>query len=85
MEHYIYHSPVGQLLLTCNGDMLTGVYLSAQKQAEYATQPFGDSPVLADTCCWLDDYFQGLPREIRFPMKPSGTPFQQQIWERRGR
>ena len=68
-----YRSSLGVLWLTGRSGTLTGLSFE---------EPDGDfKPGNFDAVkCWLDDYFQGNPREIDFPMECDGTPFQKMIW-----
>lgn len=76
MYYAKYLSPVGQILLTCTEDGLTGAWLNRE-----APEQEDDHPVLEQAKRWLEDYFRGQPREVDFPFAPEGTPFQKQVWE----
>jgi len=75
-----YPSPVGLLLLTCGENGLTGVWMN-RKPPENAVL-CTEHPVLIQTALWLDVYFAGEVREVRIPLSPEGTPFQQRVWQR---
>lgn len=75
-----YSSPVGMLLLTCEGDALTSLWM-IRKIPEGAVTG-ADHPVLQQAASWLDDYFSGKAESISFPIAPSGTEFQQRVWQR---
>ena len=69
-----YDSSLGPIWLTGEDGNLTGL--------SFAEIRGGFIPENFDTVkCWLDDYFQGISREVVFPMAPSGTPFQKQVWK----
>ncbi len=76
-----YPSPLGLITMTCQGDALTGLWLE--------TQPFDlgdaienqDTPVFSQVRDWLDAYFRGENPEINFPLSPSGSSFQLNVWE----
>ena len=68
-----YESPMGTLWLTGSEGILTGLSFS-HPGGDYAPGSFDAAKH------WLDDYFQGIPREIEFPLSPKGTVFQQLIW-----
>ena len=80
-----YPSPVGTLTLASDGNYLTGLWLEGQKYfAEHHSDPIHrpDLPVFRLVTKWLDDYFAGTPSSIdHIPMKPTGSPFRQQIWQ----
>ena len=71
-----YDSPVGKLLLTCDGESLTGLWMDREP-------PKGSlegHPVLEKAKAWLDAYFRGEILEISFPLAPVGTDFQKKVW-----
>lgn len=73
----IYDSPVGKLLLTGEGEALTGLWMNAD--APTAVQP-GSEGVLRSARKWLDAYFRGEEPVMDFPLSPKGTEFQRQVW-----
>jgi methylated-DNA-[protein]-cysteine S-methyltransferase len=82
--HSIYPSPIGDLLLTSDGESLTGLYM-CQHKGRPAAGP--------EACCQRDDsafqsvseqlaaYFCGELRDFDIPLRMPGTPFQCQVWE----
>ena len=75
VEHIDYYeSPLGILWLTGAEGILTGLSFS-HPGGDYAPGSFDAAKH------WLDDYFQGAPREIEFPLSPKGTAFQLLIWK----
>ena len=68
-----YESPIGPLWLTGRDGILTDLSFSAP-DAEAVP---GELDMVKH---WLDDYFNGISREIGFLMAPSGTAFQKLIW-----
>ena len=72
-------TPVGQLVLESDGDVLIGIWLPSQ-----ATTTRGDGhdapPVLKDTVTQLEEYFVGERTEFDVPMDLDGTPFQKDVW-----
>ena len=75
-----YQSPMGQLLLTSDGEHLTGLGMDcpAPREAEKADA----LPVLQQTVCWLDAYFRGENPPVTVPVAASGSAFQQRVWQR---
>ena len=77
-----YHSPVGLFYITCN--RLSVIWAG-----------FGDTPLHASSVAIGDDapqvlqhalsqiagYFQGTREIFDLPLEPSGTPFQQKVWQ----
>ena len=76
MMHFAeYDSPVGTLLLQSDGEHLTGLWMD--RECPETTR----DPVLERAMAWLDDYFRGEVREVDVPLAPTGTAFQQQVWQ----
>ena len=81
---YEYKSPVGRLLLSSDGEALTGLWIEGQKY--YAATLSTDAekqetPVHLKAANWLTAYFNGQAPEIDFPLKPKGSSFRQAVWE----
>ncbi len=101
----IWESPLQLIIMTSDGEALTGLYLSEQAQAEIkrqaentsqaaaqnAVQPSSpnstqwirsdEAAPFADVKRQLTAYFAGRQTTFDVPLKPQGTPFQQQVWE----
>ena len=79
-----YSSPIGGITLASDGAALTGLWFDGQKHfaATLAGAPFEkpDLPVFAETRHWLDLYFAGQCPDFTPPLAPTGTPFQQKVW-----
>lgn len=69
-----YDSPVGPLMLTSDGDALTGLSFGA------APSPDDDLPLFETARAWLDGYFAGRDPGPTPPLRPAGTDFQQRVW-----
>ena len=82
MIYDTYDSPLGKIILTCDGEHLTAVFFEGQKYAEqyFSDAAFGTAAVLARTKDWLNQYFQGNIPETLPPLKLDGTVFQKQVW-----
>ena len=83
MVYAVYDSPLGPILMLAENCFLTGVYLSSQNHPlpPHAAQN-NAAPVIAKFIHWLDDYFAGkAPDPSLLPLHPSGTPFQQKVWQ----
>lgn len=72
----VYHSPLGDIVLTSDGTALTGLRFAEATNGEQAQ----DIPPLADACRWLDLYFSGAKPDFTPRLAPRGTPFQQSVW-----
>lgn len=80
MEHFaFYDSPVGRLLLTSDGENLTGLWITRDTPAADGVE--GECAVLEEAERWLDAYFCGEEKPVDFPLKPEGTAFQKQVWD----
>ncbi len=73
-------SPLGPLLLTADGDSLTGLFLTSPARAsdwirEDAAAPF------PETRRQLAAYFAGSLTEFTLTLAPVGTAFQTRVWD----
>lgn len=78
-EAVVYRSPVGELRITADGDLLTGVRAAREGDGPPVSSP---SSVLQAVVRWLDRYFAGARSPAgEFPSIRCGTPFQRLVWE----
>ena len=78
-----YDSPLGQITLAAEEDLLTGLWFEGQKHFGSALScpvQSGGMPVLEEAQRWLDQYFLGRQRELFTKILLKGTAFQQQVW-----
>lgn len=83
-QYTLMDSPVGPLLLTSNGEALTGVFMGEHKHGPAVGEGWArndDSPPLAETKRQLGAYFSGSLTEFDLPLAPEGTEFQQRVWK----
>lgn len=74
MQYYAeYISPMGNLLLTSDGEALTGLWIG--RDAPEDTVSLDTLSALQKVGVWLDAYFRGEPREIDFPLAAGERPF----------
>jgi methylated-DNA-[protein]-cysteine S-methyltransferase len=74
-----YESPIGQLVLECDGDVLIGIWLPNERR--HARNDADDvPPVLKETASQLDEYFAGERTDFDVRMELDGTDFQRQVW-----
>ena len=78
MYYREYASPVGKLLLTSDGEALTGLWMNREPPSGAIETKI---PVLRQAEGWLDGYFRGEGTMPDFPVAPEGTVFQKQVWE----
>ncbi|MEO1446510.1 MAG: methylated-DNA--[protein]-cysteine S-methyltransferase, partial [Cyanobacteria bacterium J06635_11] len=81
-------SPVGDLLLTSNGQALTGLYLKGQKHFPKMADPemedswknTTDLEIFTQVQAQLTEYFTHKRETFDIPLAPQGTPFQKEVW-----
>jgi len=81
----MYDAPVGRLLLTSDGDALSGVWIDGQKYfggtPAAETTPDDDLRVFTDVKNWFDRYFAGeRPAISELKLQPAGGEFRQAVW-----
>ena len=84
--HFIshYRSPMGDILLASDGSALTGSWFQGQKYFARGLEGEGEQrplPLFDTAKRWLDVYFSGRRPEFSVPLRLTGTPFQQEVWE----
>ena len=79
-----FDSPLGEIILTSDGENLTAVFFAGQKYADIylsADSVQKSLPVMEETKGWLTEYFLGnIPKKLP-AMKLSGSEFQKRVWE----
>ncbi|SEH28440.1 methylated-DNA--[protein]-cysteine S-methyltransferase [Selenomonas sp. KH1T6] len=80
MKYYAgcYESPLGSLLMTSDGEALTGLSFVDEPSALQVTQAL---PVFADACRWLDLYFSGKVPDFTPQLSLQGSDFRRAVWE----
>ncbi len=79
--HTYLDSPLGELLLTGDGEYVTGLYMPLQKHApEPGSGWVRNDAVFVEAVRQLNAYFNGELRAFSLPLAPSGTSFQRQVW-----
>lgn len=76
-------SPLGKLTLASDGEALTGLWFEGQKHFAAGLSDAAEErplPVFAETARWLELYFAGDAPDFTPPLRPSGTPFQREVW-----
>jgi len=85
-----FASPVGELVLTASDTGLTGIYFPTSRhgpppveRADWVEDD-GRQPataILARARRQLEEYFAGTRTTFDVPLAPTGTPFEQRVWE----
>ena len=73
-------SPVGELMLTSNGEALTGVWFSPHDDLPLDDWVDERDDVLDDAVAQLESYFAGERTDFDLPLHPQGTDFQLRVW-----
>ena len=72
-------TPIGRLVLECDGDVLIGVWLPHERR--HGRNDSDDvPPVLKEAATQLEEYFAGERRDFDVTMELDGTPFQKEVW-----
>ena len=79
-----YDSPLGGITLAATEIGLCGLWFDGQKYFGHGLKEEAmtkETPVLLQTRQWLDIYFSGRQPDFCPPLQPSGTHFQQTVWQ----
>lgn len=79
-----YISPLGNIMLSSDGEHLTGLWFENQKYYAATLDPAHetkDIPVFEETKRWLDVYFAGKCPDFLPPLAPKGSDFRQLVWK----
>jgi methylated-DNA-[protein]-cysteine S-methyltransferase len=79
-----FHSPLGRLLLTSDGQALTGLFMTgmAEESApETSARWKQDNGPFVAACRQLTAYFEGEAADFDLDLNPAGTPFQRSVWQ----
>lgn len=79
-----YQTPVGEILLACDGAGLTGLWFKGGKyyalNLDKEHEP-RETPFFSQAARWLDIYFSGREPDFMPPIHMIGSPFQLSVWE----
>lgn len=73
-------SPIGDLMLVSNGEALCGLHMTPHPPAATAGWQADPGP-LAVAVGQLEEYFAGRRLSFDLPLAPTGTGFQQKVWQ----
>lgn len=75
-------SPIGRIELVSNGDSITSLSIERAGHLPNEALPEHSNAVLDTAVQQLSEYFAGERRSFDVAVSWSGTPFQEQIWQR---
>lgn len=80
--NYYYNSPIGVLEITEQNAHITGVRLLTKGEKVPSKEEESQlSPLLAEACTQLAEYFEGERKRFELPIAyPCGTQFQHVVW-----
>lgn len=80
--HTTYASPVGELLLTGDGEALTGLWFDQGRRPAVAAALPGrrDDDAFEPARLQLDEYFAGERRDFELALAPRGTEWELRVW-----
>lgn len=83
-RYAVVGSPVGELLLTGDGEALSGLFMlpDAKYVPAIGADWIRDDTAFDAVRTQLDEYFAGDRRTFGVPLAPRGTPFQRAVWRR---
>jgi methylated-DNA-[protein]-cysteine S-methyltransferase len=73
-------TPVGTLRLAAEGDALVALELPGRERSGPASAGARRHPVLRRAAEQLAEWFAGERRDFDLPLRPAGTPFQEEVW-----
>ncbi|MCI9143732.1 MAG: methylated-DNA--[protein]-cysteine S-methyltransferase [Lachnospiraceae bacterium] len=79
-----YESPLGRILMSCDGKGLSGLWFVDQKYyAATLSEKYQEknTAVFDRAREWLDMYFQGQEPDFTPPLTLNTTPFRKRVWE----
>ncbi|SFI92342.1 methylated-DNA--[protein]-cysteine S-methyltransferase [Nitrosomonas sp. Nm34] len=83
MHYYtIMESPIDPLLLTSDGEHLTGLYMDVQNYLPHMKESWLYDPSLFEQAIsQLKAYFAKELSDFELPLKATGTAFQEKVWQ----
>lgn len=83
MKYKIIPLPVGALTIVVENACLAAVLWDKERPNRVRLGPMTEDrkdPLLLETERQLQEYFSGIRKVFDLPLKPRGTPFQENIW-----
>lgn len=81
--YYCYHhTPIGALLLAGDGERLSLLgFPSGKMRRQHESAWILSATPFQNVCAQLDEYFAGRLTRFDLPLAPSGTAFQETVWQ----
>ena len=76
-----FASPLGELVITGDGEYLTGLYNREHPEFERAREGIEAPDLFRDAIRQMREYFAGERTRFELALKPRGTDFQQRVWQ----
>jgi len=81
MLYTTFDSPVGELLLSGDGQALRGLYMQEGRTAAAVRADWlRDDDAFTDVRAQLDEYFDGRRTDFDLPLAMAGSEFQRRVW-----
>lgn len=78
----VARSPIGDLTLSGDGTFITGLHFSSGRKARGPDPQWRHDPELFGAAqAQLEEYFAGERKSFDLPLRPSGTTFQEAVWQ----
>lgn len=78
----IMESPIDPLLLTSDGEHLTGLYMDVQNHLPLMKENWSHNPApFAEVISQLKAYFTKELYDFDLPLRATGTAFQEKVWQ----
>lgn len=84
---YFYNTRIGPILITEDGDGITGLSLVTKIEDEVGNSKFlseyelSETELLKETAGQLIEYLEGTREDFDIKLNPKGTDFQKKVWE----
>lgn len=77
---FTYSTPIGSIQMTANEVAITRLTWIISKEIEKSTME-RETALMKEAYIQLIQYFRGIRTSFSIPLAPSGTPFQQKVWQ----
>lgn len=76
---FIYQTVLGKIGITENGTAITSLFFC--EDSHPLDRNMEETPLLKEAAKQLEEYFMGKRKAFTLPLAPSGTEFQQKVWQ----